>query len=145
MSCRWDPRLGQGCGTDCTAFAAFLFLFCFTIAFLRLPLTASLYICFHNTLQIVGFNNVSLEALLYAFGASIIEAQHWHSLLIMGFFVCLFLFVKFFMGMLSRWKVFALAATGHATLHSTLMWPECIIASTELSLRGLGRFLCPLE
>jgi len=44
-----------------TAFAAFLFLFCFTIAFPSLSLTASLYICFHNTLQIAVFNNVSLE------------------------------------------------------------------------------------
>lgn len=65
MSLRRDPRLGQGYGTNCTAFAAFLFLFCFTIAFLRLPPAASLNICFRDTLQIAGFNNVELEAFFY--------------------------------------------------------------------------------
>lgn len=93
----------MGCGTDCTTSAAFAFLFCLTITFLRLPLSSPLYICFHSTLQIAGFNNVSLEVLLYAFGASIIEAQNWCSLLIMGFLVCLLLLVKCFMGMLSLW------------------------------------------
>lgn len=61
-------------------------------------LSLPLYICFHDTLQIAGFNNVLLEALLYAFGASIIEAQCWCSLLIMGGFGLFISVGQFFHG-----------------------------------------------
>lgn len=133
------PQAGSGCGTDCSGFPSFLFLFCFTIALLRPSLAASFYICFHNTLQIAVFNNASLEALPQAFGASIIEAQHRCSVLIMFFGG-----VVYFPWLSFSWEgheVFALAATGCVTPCNTFIHdPSASAADAQLSLHGLGRF-----
>lgn len=124
----WDRLLHLCC-------LCFHFLLHHHFPTIRLPLSSPLYICFHNTLQIAGFNNVSLEVLLYAFGASIIEAQHCCSLLIMGVLVCLLLLVRCFMGMLSLWLL-----QDMQLFHE---WPECITAGSEFSPHELGRFSCP--
>lgn len=125
----------MGCGTDCTTSAAFAFIFCLTITFLRFPLSSPLYICFHSTLQIAGLNNVSLEVLLYAFGASIIEAQHCCSVN-NGDFGLFTSASRCFMGMLSLWL-----------LQDTQLFIRALNGSplAQLSRCELGRFSSPTQ
>lgn len=137
-----------GCGTDCTTSAAFAFLSCLTITLLRLPLSSPLYICFHSTLQIAGFNNVSLEVLLYAFGASIIEGQPCCSLLIMGVLVCLLLLVRCFMAMLSLWLlqdtqlfISDLSASPVALSSAHVGWAGFPLLHSSSNEKGQGRQL----